>query len=118
MNVKLDEGIDTRDGGTGSFGKKFVASCCAITTRNGWWSSVAMRLKQHETRTSGFDHSSLWYFIGYVRDVERLKRALSTVTVVVYAAALKKVPACEYKPFEAIQTNVMGGRNVIDAAID
>jgi UDP-N-acetylglucosamine 4,6-dehydratase len=53
-----------------------------------------------------------------VRDVERLKRALSGVTVVVHAAALKQVPACEYNPFEAIQTNIMGGRNVIDAAID
>ena len=53
-----------------------------------------------------------------MRDVERLKRALSGVTVVVHAAALKQVPACEYNPFEAIQTNIMGGRNVIDAAID
>jgi UDP-N-acetylglucosamine 4,6-dehydratase len=53
-----------------------------------------------------------------VRDVERLKRALAGVTVVVHAAALKQVPACEYNPFEAIQTNIMGARNVIDAAID
>jgi UDP-N-acetylglucosamine 4,6-dehydratase len=75
-------------------------------------------LKQHEMRTSGFDHSSLRYFIGDVRDVERLKRALSGVTVVVHAAALKQVPACEYNPFEAILTNIMGARNVIDAAID
>jgi UDP-N-acetylglucosamine 4,6-dehydratase len=75
-------------------------------------------LKQHEMRTSGFDHPSLRYFIGDVRDVERLKRALSGVTVVVHTAALKQVPACEYNPFEAIQTNIMGGRNVIDAAID
>jgi UDP-N-acetylglucosamine 4,6-dehydratase len=50
--------------------------------------------------------------------VERLKRAFSGVTLVVHAAALKQVPACEYNPFEAIQTNIMGGRNVIDAAID
>ena len=53
-------------------------------------------LKQHETRTSGsFDHPSLRYFIGDVRDVERLKRALAGITVVVHAAALKQVPACE-----------------------
>src|SRR5450756_2705938 len=58
------------------------------------------------------------YFIGDVRDVERLKRALAGVTVVVHAAALKQVPACEYNPFEAIQTNIMDARNVIDAAID
>src|SRR3979411_2574963 len=75
-------------------------------------------LKQHEMRTSGFDHPSMRYFIGDVRDVERLKRALAGVTGVVHAAALKQGPACEYNPFEAIQTNIMGGRNVIDAAID
>ncbi len=69
-------------------------------------------------RTSGFDHPSLRYFIGDVRDAQRLERAFSGVTVVVHAAALKQVPACEYNPFEAIQTNIMGGRNVIDAAID
>jgi len=53
-----------------------------------------------------------------VRDASRLQRAFAGVTVVVHAAALKQVPACEYNPFEAIQTNIMGGRNVIDAAID
>jgi UDP-N-acetylglucosamine 4,6-dehydratase len=53
-----------------------------------------------------------------VRDPGRLQRAFAGVTVVVHAAALKQVPACEYNPFEAIQTNIMGGRNVIDAAID
>jgi len=69
-------------------------------------------------RTGGFDHSSLRYFIGDVRDLSRLQRAFAGITVVVHAAALKQVPACEYNPFEAIQTNIMGGRNVIDAAID
>jgi UDP-N-acetylglucosamine 4,6-dehydratase len=75
-------------------------------------------LKQHDMRAAGFDDSSLRYFIGDVRDAGRLQRAFSGVTVVVHAAALKQVPACEYNPFEAIQTNIMGGRNVIDAAID
>jgi UDP-N-acetylglucosamine 4,6-dehydratase len=75
-------------------------------------------LKQHDMRSSGFDHPSLRYFIGDVRDEQRLQRAFSGVTVVVHAAALKQVPACEYNPFEAIQTNIMGGRNVIDAAIN
>jgi UDP-N-acetylglucosamine 4,6-dehydratase len=105
-------------GGTGSFGKKFVE----IMLRDYQPQRLVIfsrdELKQHEMRTSGFDHASLRYFIGDVRDVERLKRALSGVTVVVHAAALKQVPACEYNPFEAIQTNIMGGRNVIDAAID
>jgi UDP-N-acetylglucosamine 4,6-dehydratase len=105
-------------GGTGSFGKKFVE----IMLRDYQPQRLVVfsrdELKQHEMRTSGFDHPSLRYFIGDVRDVERLKRALTGVTVVVHAAALKQVPACEYNPFEAIQTNIMGGRNVIDASID
>ena len=105
-------------GGTGSFGKKFVE----IMLRDYHPQRLVVfsrdELKQHEMRTSGFDHSSVRYFIGDVRDVDRVKRALSGVTVVVHAAALKQVPACEYNPFEAIQTNIMGGRNVIDAAID
>jgi len=105
-------------GGTGSFGKKFVDLMLReyhplkliIFSRD--------ELKQHDMRTAGFDHPSLRYFIGDVRDPQRLQRAFSGVTIVVHAAALKQVPACEYNPFEAIQTNIMGGRNVIDAAID
>jgi UDP-N-acetylglucosamine 4,6-dehydratase len=105
-------------GGTGSFGKKFLE----IMLRDFHPQRLVVfsrdELKQHEMKTSGFDHPSLRYFIGDVRDVDRLKRALAGVTVVVHAAALKQVPACEYNPFEAVQTNIMGGRNVIDAAID
>ena len=105
-------------GGTGSFGKKFIeimlrqyhAKKLVIFSRD--------ELKQHDMRASGFDHPSLRYFIGDVRDQARLERALTGVTVVIHAAALKQVPACEYNPFEAIQTNIIGGRNVIDAAIN
>jgi UDP-N-acetylglucosamine 4,6-dehydratase len=75
-------------------------------------------LKQHEMRTSGFDDPSLRYFIGDVRDAARLRRAMEGVDVVVHAAALKQVPACEYNPIEAVLTNVMGARNVIEAALD
>jgi UDP-N-acetylglucosamine 4,6-dehydratase len=105
-------------GGTGSFGKKFLE----VMLRHYHPQKLIIfsrdELKQHDMRTAGFDHPSLRYFIGDVRDPQRLQRALSGVTVVVHAAALKQVPACEYNPFEAIQTNIMGGRNVIDAAID
>src|SRR5215468_5881119 len=105
-------------GGTGSFGKKFVE----IMLRDYHPKRLVIfsrdELKQHDMRASGFDHPSLRYFIGDVRDVDRLRRAFSGITVIVHAAALKQVPACEYNPFEAIQTNVIGGRNVIDAAID
>ena len=75
-------------------------------------------LKQHEMRVGGYDHPSLRYFIGDVRDVDRLRRAMQRVDIVVHAAALKQVPACEYNPFEAIMTNIIGGKNVIDAAFD
>ncbi len=105
-------------GGTGSFGKKFVEIMLREYHPHRLVIFSRDELKQHEMRANGFDHSSLRYFIGDVRDVDRLKRALAGITVVVHAAALKQVPACEYNPFEAIQTNIMGGRNVIDAAID
>jgi UDP-N-acetylglucosamine 4,6-dehydratase len=116
MNWSEQEVLVT--GGTGSFGKKFVE----IMLREYHPKRLVIfsrdELKQHDMRASGFDHSSLRYFIGDVRDAGRLQRALSGISVVVHAAALKQVPACEYNPFEAIQTNIMGGRNVIDAAID
>jgi UDP-N-acetylglucosamine 4,6-dehydratase/5-epimerase len=105
-------------GGTGSFGKKFVEVMLREYRPHRLVIFSRDELKQHEMRESGFNHPSLRYFIGDVRDVERLKRALAGITVVIHAAALKQVPACEYNPFEAIQTNIMGGRNVIDAAID
>lgn len=105
-------------GGTGSFGRKFVE----LMLREYHPQKIIIfsrdELKQHDMRTAGYDHPSLRYFLGDVRDVQRLQRAFSGVTVVVHAAALKQVPACEYNPFEAIQTNIMGGRNVIEAAID
>ena len=105
-------------GGTGSFGRKFVEIMLREYRPKKLIIFSRDELKQHEMRASGFDHPSLRYFLGDVRDPERLERALAGVTVVVHAAALKQVPACEYNPFEAIQTNIMGGRHVIDAAIN
>ena len=105
-------------GGTGSFGKKFVEVMLKEYHPKRLVIFSRDELKQHDMRASGFDHPSLRYFLGDVRDAGRLARAFDGVTVVVHAAALKQVPACEYNPFEAIQTNIMGGRNVIDAAID
>ena len=75
-------------------------------------------LKQHEMKMNGFDHPSLRYFIGDVRDKERLHRAMQRVNIIIHAAALKQVPACEYNPFEAVKTNIIGAQNIIDAAID
>jgi UDP-N-acetylglucosamine 4,6-dehydratase/5-epimerase len=105
-------------GGTGSFGKKFIEIMLHEYRPNRLVIFSRDELKQHDMRAAGFDHPSLRYFIGDVRDAGRLERALAGVTVVVHAAALKQVPACEYNPFEAIQTNIIGGRNVIDAAIN
>src|SRR5271169_5405749 len=105
-------------GGTGSFGRKFVELMLREYRPQKLIIFSRDELKQHDMRASGFDHPSLRYFIGDVRDAQRLERAFSGVTVVVHAAALKQVPACEYNPFEAIQTNIMGGRNIIDAAIN
>jgi UDP-N-acetylglucosamine 4,6-dehydratase len=105
-------------GGTGSFGKRFVEVMLKEHHPKRLVIFSRDELKQHDMRAAGFDHPSLRYFIGDVRDAARLDRAFTGVTVVVHAAALKQVPACEYNPFEAIQTNIMGGQNVIDAAIN
>src|SRR5881275_462772 len=105
-------------GGTGSFGKKFVELMLRDYHPQKLIIFSRDELKQHEMRTSGFDHPSLRYFIGDVRDGDRLRRAMNGVDVVVHAAALKQVPACEYNPIEAVLTNVMGARHVIDAALD
>lgn len=105
-------------GGTGSFGRKFIE----IMLRDYHPAKLIVfsrdELKQHEMRVGGFDHPSLRYFIGDVRDLKRLRRAMHGVDLVVHAAALKQVPACEYNPMEAINTNILGSSNVIEAALD
>ena len=105
-------------GGTGSFGKMFIRVMQAEYHPKKLIIFSRDELKQHEMRVEGLDQPNLRYFIGDVRDVERLRRAFRGVDIVVHAAALKQVPACEYNPIEAVMTNVMGARNVIDAAID
>jgi UDP-N-acetylglucosamine 4,6-dehydratase/5-epimerase len=105
-------------GGTGSFGKKFVEIMLKDYRPKRLVIFSRDELKQHEMRAAGLEHPSLRYFLGDVRDQARLERAFAGVTIVVHAAALKQVPACEYNPFEAVQTNVIGARNVIDAAIN
>ncbi len=105
-------------GGTGSFGKKFIGTLLDKYAPAKVIVFSRDELKQHEMRVAGFDQSNLRYFIGDVRDRERLTRAMQGVDVVVHAAALKQVPACEYNPMEAIKTNIMGSSNVVDAALD
>ena len=105
-------------GGTGSFGKKFTE--IVLREKNPKKLIVYSRdeLKQHEMRVAGFNDERLRYFIGDVRDKERLYRAMNDVDIVVHAAALKQVPACEYNPIEAIKTNINGAENIVEAAID
>ena len=105
-------------GGTGSFGQKFAEILLRdhrprkliIYSRDEW--------KQYMMSNHGFNHSNLRFFIGDIRDLERLRRAFQDVDVVVHTAALKQVPTCEYNPIEAVATNINGSRNVIDAALD
>ena len=108
-------------GGTGSFGKRFVETLfdsfpnvkrVVIYSRD--------ELKQFEMAQAfpADKFPAIRFFIGDVRDQDRLKRAMEGINIVVHAAALKQVPAAEYNPFEAIRTNVIGGQNVIEAALD
>ena len=105
-------------GGTGSFGK----ACIRILLDEYKPTKVIVfsrdELKQHEMREAGYDQPNLRYFIGDVRDLSRLQRAMHGVNVVIHAAALKQVPACEYNPMEAIKTNILGTANVIEAALE
>jgi UDP-N-acetylglucosamine 4,6-dehydratase len=108
-------------GGTGSFGKKFIETILknfpeieriVVFSRDEFKQFEMANLPQFK------DSPKLRYFIGDVRDKERLVRAFDGIDIIVHAAALKQVPACEYNPFEAVKTNIIGAQNVIDAAID
>jgi UDP-N-acetylglucosamine 4,6-dehydratase len=105
-------------GGTGSFGKKFTKILLEEQQPRKIIIFSRDELKQHEMQVGGYNHESLRYFIGDIRDRERLLRAMHGVDIVVHAAALKQVPACEYNPMEAIKTNIMGTANVVEAALD
>ena len=107
-------------GGTGSFGRAFVS---IVLDRYKPEKVVVFsrdEVKQLDMRQSLelSGHSNLRFFIGDVRDKDRLLRAFGDVDIVVHAAALKQVPSCEYNPFEAIKTNILGAQNIIEASID
>lgn len=103
-------------GGTGSFGHAFVREVLQEDVRK---IIVFSRdeLKQYEMARL-FPDRRMRFFIGDVRDKDRLYRAFEGVDVVVHAAAIKHVPACEYNPIEAVKTNILGAQNVIEAALD
>ena len=103
-------------GGTGSFGKKFIQTMLEFDVKK---VIVFSRdeLKQYEMKQE-FTDERIRFFIGDVRDKDRLYRAFDGVDIVIHAAAMKHVEACEYNPFEAVKTNIHGAQNIIEAAID
>jgi len=103
-------------GGTGSFGKKYTEVLLKNYKPNKIIIYSRDELKQFEMAQK-FNSKCMRYFIGDVRDKERLKKAMEDVDIVIHAAALKQVPAAEYNPMEAVKTNIHGAQNVIDAAI-
>lgn len=115
MNVRNKSILLT--GGVGSFGQAFVKICLAkhhpqvirIYSRD--------ELKQSEMKETYERNPRLRFFIGDVRDKNRLMMAAAKVDVIVHAAALKQVPSCEYNPFEAVKTNILGSQNIIEAAL-
>lgn len=118
--LNWNEKIILVTGGTGSLGKHFTKIMLEKYHPRAIRIFSRDELKQHEMRQRfpDTDGSAMRYFIGDVRDLDRLKRAMDEVDIVIHAAALKQVPACEYNPFEAVKTNIHGAKNVIDAAID
>ncbi|PZN55301.1 MAG: UDP-N-acetylglucosamine 4,6-dehydratase (inverting) [Proteobacteria bacterium] len=108
-------------GGTGSFGKAFLKTVLARYPGIGRLVVYSRdELKQFELRQtlSEQEYPALRYFLGDIRDRDRLRRGLEGVDIVVHAAALKQVPAAEYNPFEFIKTNVLGAQNLIEACMD
>ena len=105
-------------GGTGSFGSRFVARLLAEHEPAAVRVFSRDELKQSEMQRRHVDESRLRYLVGDVRDLPRLVRATRGVDLIVHAAAMKQVPACEYNPFEAVQTNILGAENVVSAAIE
>jgi len=104
-------------GGTGSFGKKYVKTLLEKYTPNKIIVYSRDELKQFEMQQV-YNAPCMRYFIGDVRDKERLNRAMRGVDFVIHAAAMKQVPAAEYNPMECVKTNINGAENVIDASLN
>lgn len=113
----FDDKVILITGGTGSFGKAFVQNILKKYKIKRLIVYSRDELKQYEMEQE-FNHPCMRYFIGDVRDIDRLRQAMNGVDFVIHAAALKQVPAAEYNPMECIKTNIHGAENVIKASID
>lgn len=108
-------------GGTGSFGRAFIRTILdkyPEIDRVVVFSRDELKQFEMEQEFGRAHHAGLRYFLGDVRDYDRLRRALEGVDIVVHAAALKQVPAAEYNPFEFIKTNILGAQNLVEASLD
>jgi len=105
-------------GGTGSFGKHFIARILNDYKPKKIIIFSRDELKQYEMEKEFNNKKVLRFFIGDVRDKDRLNMAFKNVDYVVHTAALKHVPACEYNPFEAVKTNILGAQNIVEACIN
>lgn len=114
----LNNKIILLTGGTGSFGQKFTE----IALKKYKPKSIRIfsrdELKQWEMKKKFNNNAQLRFFLGDVRDVDRLDQAMNGVDIVVHAAALKQVPLCEYNPMEAVKTNILGAQNLVKVTID
>jgi len=117
MHTMFDNKSVLITGGTGSFGRCFVKTLLENYKPRRLIVYSRDELKQFEMEQE-FNAPSMRYFIGDVRDEQRLTRAMRDVDIVVHAAALKQVPAAEYNPMECIKTNVNGAQNVVEAALE
>lgn len=116
--MSLKDKVILLTGGTGSFGQKFAEVALRECEPRVIRIFSRGELLQQEMRQKFNNNPKLRFFIGDVRDRERVYRAMNGVDIVVHAAALKQVPTCEYNPIEAIRTNINGAVNIVDAAID
>ncbi|MBI5236846.1 MAG: polysaccharide biosynthesis protein, partial [Deltaproteobacteria bacterium] len=116
-NVEMNGRTILITGGTGSLGKKLVSSLLSDHEPKKIIILSRDELKQSEMMQE-FPDERMRFFLGDVRDKERLYRSFEGVDCVIHAAALKQVPAAEYNPFEVIKTNILGAQNIIDVSID
>lgn len=116
--MDLDGATILLTGGTGSFGTAFTERALRDLPNSTIRVFSRDELKQSEMQARFRGEENLRFFVGDIRNRSRLTRAMQGADIVIHAAAMKQVPACEYNPFEAVQTNILGSQHIVDAAID